>query len=548
MDSDSDDRFNLREAKRRLKHPNPIPAGFVRSVTIWLSVLTVIALAALAVSVASMVTPINSPSPTVTPTPSPSPSPVDSQPGQSVSAVDYGADPSGATDSTEAIMAADLAASSWGRPVFFPPGTYVISPIGTTNMSRGGSDWVGASAKTSVIKASSGPWHVTGIGIVNAVDLSNFHTTNLTFDLTDATFAPGTGNPGNTYSPLRIQGCTNWVVRNCEFIGIQDHVIGLSVDAGSFGLMEGNYFSNAAPSGNYNQSINISNVAGQPTHMQVTNNVLDGSGLFATCSDSLISGNTVQNWIFGGGLTLGPDTNSSNIIVSGNMCLQGGSAPDINDKYSSGIECWLANVTISHNICLSNGDSGIRIGGANNVVIGNTCFNNGQHTNTAAGISAYGINGQAAIGCVVSSNSCFDNQTVKTQAFGYAEWNTGDTDVAYITLVDNNFQNNSTAPTQVVSTNLNLRAPNLFSQVSWNPGTVTAGQSIMHSFSVSDATNGDHVKVGLIGDYQQCVITGYVAAAGSIDVLIYNPTASSVTFGASTINLWVEKAAGYANY
>jgi hypothetical protein len=81
--------------------------------------------------------------PTVTPTPTPTPSPTSDV----VNVVDYGAKGNGSSDDTAAITAAAKSAASAGKPLYVPPGRYVMGtvtiPDGVTmSGASGGGSWL----------------------------------------------------------------------------------------------------------------------------------------------------------------------------------------------------------------------------------------------------------------------------------------------------------------------------------------------------------------------------------------------------------------------
>lgn len=68
------------------------------------------------------------------------------------SVLDFGADPTGGTDSTAAFQAAALAAN--GSEVFIPKGTYLVGNVG--GLQYAGARWIGEGRFRSVVKAAPG--------------------------------------------------------------------------------------------------------------------------------------------------------------------------------------------------------------------------------------------------------------------------------------------------------------------------------------------------------------------------------------------------------
>ncbi|WP_266158510.1 glycosyl hydrolase family 28-related protein [Dyella silvatica] len=459
-----------------------------------------------------------------------------------VSVKDFGAVGNGQADDTSAINAADSAATALGATLFFPTGIYCVNNSG---VMQHGCSWVGAGSASSVIKALPQSF-TNNTGMVNAVGLSNFRISNLGFDISAGIFPAGIGNPGNIYWVYQAFKCTNWILDHCAFTGIQAHTIGLAVDGGSYFNIEDNYFYMPVPTSAYNQAINISVAAGSVGSHFITRNTMIGTGLFSNGGLGCIDGNYVAGYAFGAGLAFGPLANCTQNRITNNVCT-GGIGEDVNNTYPSGIECWSAYSIITGNMCSANSGNGITVGDLNTVVSNNICFNNGQSAGAlGAGIKMFSIPGYNASDCVVNGNICFDNQSSKTQSYGYVEAVVGGDGIMGNTIVDNNFNNNMVGTMLANGGKMTFRGPQLFVATGANPGTMLAGASLAAVYSIGGAEFGDTVKVSFASDNQGISIFGYVNAINSVTVLFVNNTGGNKVFTENVLNIWIEKPVGYA--
>jgi hypothetical protein len=137
-----------------------------------------------------------------------------------------------------------------------------------------------------------------------------------------------------------------------------------------------------------------------------------------------ILSNVVANWRFGGGITLGPFSGSYQNVVAGNQTY-GSTGTDVNNTSPNGLEIWSFNSVVSHNTAYNNSGSGIVVGGANDSVVGNVAYDNGQNASSTTGragiyIQSVGSNAwQTCAYCGVSGNSVFNtNGASGPQTYG----------------------------------------------------------------------------------------------------------------------------------
>jgi hypothetical protein len=153
--------------------------------------------------------------------------------GAPVNVLDYGADPTGATDSTAAIQAA-LNAITTGGQVVFPPGTYLVSGSGSLLQPKSNTAMIGTRT-ASVIRISSASAAASIFGIATSVSGLVFE--GLTFD--------GNSSVVTAYDTFGLQFpyVGDITVNNCTFqnfkrdgmlLGLTTRVDHLTVDSCKF--------------------------------------------------------------------------------------------------------------------------------------------------------------------------------------------------------------------------------------------------------------------------------------------------------------------------
>jgi hypothetical protein len=152
---------------------------------------------------------------------------------------------------------------------------------------------------------------------------------------------------------------------------------------------------------------------------QVCDNILVNSSVLSVGSYHLFSGNKVTGWKYGAGIFVG-GPNAAGMRIIGND-LSGGLGTDIERSRPAGIECWSKDSVIANNRCCNNSGAGISTGGANTVLTGNICRENGRN-----GIAARML--RDAVGNITKRadyNVFVGNQCVGNEYYGYAEQDPG---------------------------------------------------------------------------------------------------------------------------
>lgn len=73
----------------------------------------------------------------------------------------------------------------------------------------------------------------------------------------------------------------------------------------------------------------------------------------------------------------------------------------------------------------------------------------------------------------------------------------------------------------------------------WDPANVAAAASVTTTVTVPGATLGDYVHVSFSLSLQGLILTGYVSAATTVTVVLFNPTGGGVNLGSGTLRVYV---------
>jgi len=423
-----------------------------------------------------------------------------------VSALDFGADNTGSTDSSSAIQLAVDSLSSGGT-VFLPTGTYLVASaisladnvnlIGTAggsiincaSMSGGafGAVTVGANSIVQDIKFTGIAEDVAGASAVKVLNkdgaiiqnciISGFGDAILLHDCDDVVVKnnkiTGAGRWGIRYAKATNLVITNNVVKNSvTYDGIKgdSQIYGdATLYSSSNVLIDGNI-----SSGNNRDGIDISS---QGDSITVSNNI---------CDSNTLSGMEIKKLA-----TATADVKFVN--VSGNTCTSNGAHgirfDDILTSQATG------------NIIESNSDTGIRLtyckdcdvidnvvkensadgisteGQSGNVceyinILGNKCINNGNGAGSGIEIDSYSDY------VVVKNNSCYQNVASKTDNGIFVS---GTTATTRFIVIKNNYTPNS----------LTIAGQGVLIGASHSGDNITIGNNDMSPNGVVSFTDGD---------------------------------------------------------
>lgn len=241
----------------------------------------------------------------------------------------------------------------------------------------------------------------------------------------------------------------------------------------------------------------------------VYGNVITNGSIGISGHDGSVTNNSISGHSFGAGIHTQGLASNFNIAITGNQVTRGYVMQDTAGAYPGGIENWAAGSTVAANTSSYNTGPGISIGGKT-VVSGNTVYNNGQGNNIA--ITAVGFGGIALFwqdatfnsnGTLVVGNRSYDNQTPKTQEYGYTENSNlgvgcpGACQGTNISLVSNDFSGNLTANTLLQP--LTSRSSDQASTVTIQAGGFSGGTFTTPTINTGAITGANPLTVLNVG-------------------------------------------------
>lgn len=441
--------------------------------------------------------------------------------GSLISALDYSADLTGATDSTSALNNALAAAA--GNTLLIEPGVYKLGSAGL-NAIPSGTTILGYGA---TLRRSAAP----SAGFLSASAASHINIFGLTFDDSEFVSSP-------TNAQVNIYNCNSVTIRDCQFIKWRN--FGLSVGDSTQVLIENNFFQRTTAVNTVTMAINIFAVSGYPMYTTIRGNRLVNAGMNATMAYSEVIDNVISGWRYGGAIVTQQDPKAANITISRNICVLS-YGTDVDATNCPGIESWAPFSVVTGNICISCSGSGIDMGSKQSVVTGNLCANNG--TTGGSGIALrYGTSSYNASGSVVTGNVCFDTGGAGgTQSYGVEEQSSSLTDLQ---ITGNALKGNKTGPQRILSATTNFVGPSVTAQWAWSsPTSIASGASTLLDVTVAGARMGDFVQVSYSNDLQGLVATAYTRVDNTVRISLANATPSAITLAAGTFTIRANKHA-----
>ena len=427
-----------------------------------------------------------------------------------VSVKDFGAVGDGTTDDTAAINTAITS----NRNVFFPDGIYLLSST-VTKTGLSNFALVGSSRdRVKIILTSAGTYS----GIPIDIQTSNiFSVREITFDANNNASLFGTN------AVVRILSCTDFRFENSSIINHK--YIGLGVNSCSKFTVKNNVFKQITQINTTNYNLNVSSTLSVSANGDISGNLSVNSGIGVVGIDIFITNNSVIGTKYGSCIAtfaLGAaGTTAPNVygryIVQNNICT-GANGTDADGFICAGMEIAGPNCLIENNNVYGNDGEGIRLFARQSICSGNMVWNNGiglGGTFKQGGIVAYWSavdSGKYSVNySLIQNNMCFDTGA-GTQLYGYAEQSTN---VDFVKVSGNNFDNNATAPVYLQATSVN----NSYDFENWFTYTPTIAAT---SGSLTQGTRtGQYIRRGRTVLFQaSCVITANGTGAGAITITL----------------------------
>jgi len=448
-----------------------------------------------------------------------------------VSVKDYGAVGDGLTDDTAAIQAAIDADKG---SVFFPKGSYVVTPVGGQNYALLiDSKQLNLFGHSASIEMSS----TDNKQALRVQDSDNCIISEMRF------VGSGTDGSDGGQGLLQLYNCDNLLVESCKFVDA--NCDGIAAAACKKLIISQNTADNCSKAGIYvNQSDDVvidgNNVRDTGFHsvsslpvgvgIQVSGNrrcvvsnntISSGIGIGILCNDNsdihpqqnVISGNLVKgvvnplnvNVSSGIRLSNAATSKACGTVVEGNLVSGCG-------IYSFYVENHDA-AKVSDNTSIESERSGFVISTVDQATLQNNTAISTNTTNTSSQHAFHLIN--AADNVVGSGNRSFAG-TGFTTSYGAHD------------IGDDSSGTNRVAKVKDYE----------YEQFSgtWQPNGGSAlgtGAYTANNFAASGVQLGDYVSIAPPYTLQECMITAAVNAAGTIQVVLYNPSASSTRTFAS---------------
>jgi hypothetical protein len=439
-------------------------------------------------------------------------------------ALDYGVVGDGITNDTTALQNA-INASANGV-LYIPEGTYLCSQLNfVSNLTV-----IGAGRDNTIIKSDG-----TNVqGFVSGIGVDNVIVQDLQVDFADIASASAT-------SALGFLNSNFVAILNCKVVKFNKLAIG--INSTRYFWIQDNYIERTTPDAQgVNECMLATETGSQTTQYGwIQNNTCVNSGSIWQGSWLWIENNRITNWRYGAGISLAQTTNTFYNVVANNFIETDYTGLDSDNLPINGIECWAANNKIYGNTIRGASGAGIFVGGQNNVISKNLCFNNNTYTAvplTNGGIAlSYNTATFNPNGSVVSGNICFDTVGgAGTQQYGLVMGsNAVGVFTTNVSILNNVFVNNKIGEVLTDSAALiDYIGPMYTASATATLGTIANGASSSVSITLPGANLGDFCTASCSVDLQGMTISAYVNTINNAIVVVTNNTGGAKTLGAAT--------------
>jgi hypothetical protein len=449
---------------------------------------------------------------------------------ESVSVKDFGATGDGVTDDTAAIQAA---IDATGGGLFFPEGTYAVTPVSGQNYC------LLIDAKTIHLYGNNSTISMATTDVKQALrirDSNNFVVSGLSF------VGSGTNGSDGGQGLLQLYQCDNVVIENCIIKNSNCDGLAMALclnitvsncifDNCSKSSLYLNLSTGASLSGNIIKNIGghlVSStivgagvqISGNTDCSVIGNSIIDGLGMGILCNQSgttapkrnIISGNTVK------GITNPTNTNVSSGIRLSNSATDKACATVVEGNFAQGCSVYNFYIEnhngakISDNTSVESDRSGFVISTASDVTFQNNTAINTNTSNTSGQHAFYLIN--SASNVIGGGNRAVNSPSFAT-SYGAHDISdaTGNAN-RVVKVKDYEFSEHS---------------------FTWHPNSgssIPAGSSVSSNFAgISGLLVGDYVIVAAPYSLNDCIVQAYpTSTSGTVRVTLFNSSGSSRTF------------------
>lgn len=462
--------------------------------------------------------------------------------------VDFGVVANGIADDTVAIEKAINSAGARGLRLIYPEGTpanprilRITRPLVLTSGIV--PNWIGGGEDKTIIRLDAASLSADAIAFLGAPKGGRIR--GIRFDQNHAL-------TNLAHGMLGFQNADGLEIEFCNFVNFDK--LGLAFNGCRNWQVNHNKFTRSASivavnheAWRYNQAFLISDSAQAVRNGEFSHNELVGSAIDLAGSNIDVHHNDIAGWGFGAGVTIEQTVNTRNNTVAYNRLHNSIAVMDENGYRPGGIENWGSNSALICNEIFSNAGAGIDQGGQRARVIGNICYNNGQHAPSHGIVSRYGDATYNASGSEYIANVCFDTQGTKTQTTSYGDQSAL---LSGLTFRGNQFNSGAgVTPESIISLAPDYQGPSLQSAAAaYNPVSVASGASITANITVPGALGGDFVDVSFDQDNQGCQFTGYVSATNQVTIVLSNLTGSAKDLASGFVRARVTKPMNYTAY
>jgi hypothetical protein len=449
---------------------------------------------------------------------------------ESVSVKDFGAVGDGVTDDTVAIQAA---IDATGGGLFFPEGTYAVTPVSGQNYC------LLIDAKTIHLYGNNSTISMATTDVKQALriqDSNNFVVSGLSF------VGSGTNGSDGGQGLLQLYQCDNVVIENCIIKNSNCDGLAMALclnitvsncifDNCSKSSLYLNLSTGASLSGNIIKNIGghlVSStivgagvqISGNTDCSVIGNSIIDGLGMGILCNQSgttapkrnIISGNTVK------GITNPTNTNVSSGIRLSNSATDKACATVVEGNFAQGCSVYNFYIEnhngakISDNTSVESDRSGFVISTVSDVTFQNNTAINTNTSNTSGQHAFYLIN--SASNVIGGGNRAVNSPSFAT-SYGAHDISdaTGNAN-RVVKVKDYEFSEHS---------------------FTWHPNSgssIPAGSSVSSNFAgISGLLVGDYVIVAAPYSLNDCIVQAYPTnTSGTVRVTLFNSSGASRTF------------------
>jgi parallel beta-helix repeat protein len=442
-------------------------------------------------------------------------------------ALDYGVVGDGITNDTTALQNA-INASANGV-LYIPEGIYLCSQLNlVSNLTV-----IGAGQNNTIIRSNG----TNVASFVVGISTDNVTVQDLQVDFADISSVTAT-------SALGFLNSNFVAILNCKIVKFNK--LGIGINSTRYFWIQNNYIERTTPDAQgVNECMLATDTGSQTTQYGwVQNNICINAGTIWQASYIWFENNYVLNWRYGAAIALAKQTYVAYNVVLNNYFQTNYTGLDSDNLPVNGIECYASLNKLEGNIISGASGCGIFVGGKNNIIKDNICFDNNTYTGlpspNGAIVLSYNSSTYNADGAIVSGNICFDNAGASgTQQYGLIIGsNVVGAFNVNMSILNNAFSNNKIGSVLCDSTALvDYLGPVYTASATATLGTIANGASSNVAITLPGANLGDFCIGSCTENLLGLSISAYASGTNAGVVVVTNNTGSPVTLAAATFRI-----------